>query len=53
MNLTVKSLVASVLGVIAGLASVVFLLMPIYTVTELILCGGSLVIAIICGAIAE
>ena len=40
------------ISVVAGIAAVVFFFMPLRTFTQVLLCSGSLAIALICAAVA-
>jgi len=48
----VKRIAAKALQVVAGIGAVLFVLMPIRTVTQVLLCFGFLVVALVCGIIA-
>jgi hypothetical protein len=40
------------ISVVAGIAAVVFFFMPLRTFTQVLLCSGSLAIALICAAVS-
>lgn len=47
-----KKQVLKVINVVAGIAAVVFFFMPLRTFTQVLLCVGSLAIALICFAVS-
>ena len=53
LNAKLRKTIADVLKAVAGLAAVVFLLAPIGTWNQVLLCGISIVVAIICVAISS
>jgi len=46
-----KRALLKLLRIVAGIAAVVFFLMPITTFSQVLLCVGSLMIALICSAV--
>jgi hypothetical protein len=47
-----KRVLLKSIRIVAGIGAVVFVLMPMGTLTQVLLCVGSLVIALICSVIA-